>query len=844
MSITRFTKETGKRKSEIHDYVDDERIIRVLFKNNIYFLREIQKESIRKGLFFNKSFLVVAPSGSGKTLIGELCIVNNILKKYGKSVYLVPFKALASEKYSYFKSNYEKYGIKTELSIGDVDVDDKELRKADVIVTTYEKMDSILRNFKEKDWIGSITTIIIDEIHTIAEKKRGPRLESLIVRLNEFLNLPQIIALSATVANAKFFGEWLSTLGQKFILIKSDDRPVPLKYSITLSQNKDSAIKRYVKQILEKNGQVIVFLNRRKGAQKQALLLGNYVKKLLNPQEISNCKNLSKHFERIKGGITELKKCAKNGTIFHHAGLLPKERYLVEEYFNRRVLKVICCTTTLSAGVNTPARLVIVKDFKKYETSGDNVSDFSKMHEAFGRAFTFFEPFSANQIFQMLGRAGRPGMDNVGHGIILVGNYEEKSWVEKQYFKRDVDTKKLLPVYNQIQSAINSTETLKEQVLLRIYEKENITLEELKSFFEKTFFFFQLKDKKIPIEEFLRIKEMTVKNILKLHSNQKVLKQIANGNLQHKITRIEKDSIEGSVKSDFGLYKVRFHIEKGIGCNCNFENRVGHDFTGQSSFIFVFCEHITSFLIYLLKHPDEKIQTYLSDIVPKSVKDEYIVSYLIEKGLINTKDGKFWCSKFGDLIIRLYLYPSSGVQIREIIERENIMDYQGLINLSFNVLKSEGRIRDQRLYKPLIWWADEEPLQNILDTFKILAGDLFSTKENIVRIITFIGIIAQFLDRDEIATMCETLSIRLTHGIREDLFDLVLRLNGVGRVRARALFKAGYTTASKVLAESPHKLRYKTGLSLAICKSIVNSNNKKKSKANESELAIFKPLVE
>jgi len=109
----------------------------VLFEQKIFKLRDIQKEAIKKGVFFRKSFLVCAPSGSGKTLIGEICAINNVFQNFGKSVYLVPFKALATEKYVHFKKRYDRFGIKVELSIGDYDVDDSKLEKADFIVTTY-----------------------------------------------------------------------------------------------------------------------------------------------------------------------------------------------------------------------------------------------------------------------------------------------------------------------------------------------------------------------------------------------------------------------------------------------------------------------------------------------------------------------------------------------------------------------------------------------------------------------------------------------------------------------------------------------------------------------------------
>ena len=88
---------------EIFKYISDKRILRVLFENRIFGLRDIQKDAIKKGLFFRKSFLVCSPSGSGKTLIGEVCAVSNIFHGFGKSAFLVPFKALATEKYFHFK---------------------------------------------------------------------------------------------------------------------------------------------------------------------------------------------------------------------------------------------------------------------------------------------------------------------------------------------------------------------------------------------------------------------------------------------------------------------------------------------------------------------------------------------------------------------------------------------------------------------------------------------------------------------------------------------------------------------------------------------------------------------
>ncbi len=809
-----------------------------MFESNIFKLRDIQKDAIKKGLFFRKSFLVCAPSGSGKTLIGELCAVNNVFQNFGKSAYLVPFKALATEKYFHFKKSYERFGIKVVLSIGDYDVDDSVLQKADLLITTYEKMDSILRNFYDKDWIFDISTIIIDEIHIIGESSRGPRLESLIVRLNEFLYNPQIIGLSATIANPKFFNSWLSSLGNETTLIISDKRPVPLHYQIEISQNKDSTIKRFVKSTIQNNGQVLIFLNRRKGTQEQAISLKSMVKKYLEPFELKACKKLESVLGKIKGGHSELKRVVKNGVAFHHAGLLPKERKLIEDLYRKKILKVLCSTTTLSAGINIPARVVILKDFKKFVTSGYNIKDFSGFHEN-GDGFSYFKPFSANETFQMLGRAGRPGLDSVGYGIILAKNIEDRMWIEDNYFKNYILGKKSVPKYNDLTSGLNKINTLKEQVLLRVYEEKNITIQKLKNFFERTYFWYCIKDKmkeqNIPIEQLLMIKEITPLNILKLHSEPKRVIKLRELKHHVKISKVSNSTIQGYIKTDFGVFSCQFDIESGVQCTCGFKNGISDNYVEQK-FAFEFCDHITIFLLYLIDLPDQNFKKYVNDIIPKAIKNQYILNYLFEKGLIiKNDDDTIKCSQFGKLIIRLYLYPVSGVLIRYKLENNEILFFKDLVKEAYDVLKAENKVRDHKMLEPILEWADEEPLDQILESFKIMAGDLYSVKDNLERIINFIGIIASHLSLSgadlqdkltRIAEMSETLRMRLHFGIREELFDLVMRIENVGRVRARVLYDAGFHTTGQVAKESHYVLNRKTGFGINLCKSIVDTARK------------------
>jgi len=816
---------------EILNFIKDERLQRVLLEHQIFTLRSIQKEAIAKGLFFRKSFLVCAPSGSGKTLIGELCAVHAIFNNFGKSIYLVPFKALASEKYLSFKHDYERFGIRVELSIGDQEPEEKALEDADLIITTYEKMDSILRNFHDKQWISDITTIVIDEIHVIDESDRGPRLESLIVRLNEFLHQPQIIGLSATIANPEFFNQWLSSLGNKMILIKSDVRPVPLHYQIEISRNKDSTLKKIVNDTLSQNGQVLVFVNKRKLTQNIALNLRMLVKGHLSPEELNECKKAESSLSSLRGGILDLRKSIKHGVAFHHAGLLHKERKVVEEAFRKHVLKLIICTTTLSAGINLPARVVVLRDFKKYTTSGHNVKNFEDLHEN-GDGFSYFKPFSANEVFQMLGRAGRPGLDSIGHGIILGCDVNEREWIEDHYFSVD-PTEEIVPKYNNLGSGLNTIHTLKEQVLLRIYEEENISIEQLKNFFKKTFFWFCIQDKMgddaIPIEQLLMIEEISPKNILRLHSQPEKIKTIRKRSYPIKISRFTKEGIGGYVKTDYGVHNVQFDLDRGIECSCGFENGMSDGYA-TTKFSFEFCDHVLAFLLYIFEIPDSNFQKHVEDVIPQCLKTQYILNYLFEKGLIiKNENGTIKCSQFGKLIIRLYLYPVSGVLIRSKLENFEISSYQDMIKSAFDILRAEARVRDYHLLQPLLEWTDEEPVDSIIQKHNIMAGDLYSLRDNLERIITFMGIIAIHLadtgsdlqdNLIRVAEMAETLKIRIHYGVREELFDLVMRLDNVARVRGRILFDAGYHTSNQVKKEIPSVLHRKTGISLIICKKL------------------------
>jgi helicase len=195
-------------------------------ESRIKTFRPAQYKAIDAGIFDDKSLLICTPTASGKTLVAELAIMNAIFNDKGKCVYVVPLKALASEKYEHFKNMHT---FKTAITSGDIDSDDSYLDKYDLIITTSEKFDSLIRH--KTPWLKKIKVVVIDEIHLLNDSERGPTLEILITILRRVLKDLQIIGLSATIGNPAELAEWL-----RAELILDDWRPVQLKKGIYMDR--------------------------------------------------------------------------------------------------------------------------------------------------------------------------------------------------------------------------------------------------------------------------------------------------------------------------------------------------------------------------------------------------------------------------------------------------------------------------------------------------------------------------------------------------------------------------------------------------------------------------------
>lgn len=197
----------------------------VLIKRGFDELRPSQWKSINAGLFEDKNLLVCTPTASGKTLVGELGALNAVFHDRGKAVYVVPLRALASEKYTQFKKDYPS--LKIALASGDLDSNDDWLGRYDIIIVTSEKFDSLIRH--KAPWVNDVKVLIIDEIHLLNDVSRGPTLEVVITIMKKNMPSTQIIGLSATIGNPEALANWL---GAELVIDKW--RPVELRKGIYL----------------------------------------------------------------------------------------------------------------------------------------------------------------------------------------------------------------------------------------------------------------------------------------------------------------------------------------------------------------------------------------------------------------------------------------------------------------------------------------------------------------------------------------------------------------------------------------------------------------------------------
>lgn len=420
------------------------------------------------------------PTAAGKSLVAYLAIVQRLKNEGGKAFYVVPLRALAREKYEDLKC-FEKLGLKVGISTGDLDESDLRLSKYDIIVCTSEKADSLLRHGLH--WLDKIKVLVIDEVHLIHDPRRGPTLEVIIAQFKALNSHTQLIALSATIKNAVELADWL---GGK--LIQSEWRPVVLKEGVffkntikfndgstkTIPGDAKQAIELLVEESLRDGGQTLIFVNNRKSTVSLAARLSGVVTGLLTNAEKKDLKKLVSSMKREQGEIISVEQsllsCVENGVAFHHAGLESSQRRLVERGFKEHRIKCIVATPTLAAGVNIPARRVIIRDLWRYD-------------ENFGMA-----PIPILEYKQQAGRAGRPRYDTVGEAITIAKDSNQRDQIFDNYILADTE-----PIY----SKLGSQAALRMHLLSAIATQFVRDMEGMYKFIVSTFYAYQADDSTI-----------------------------------------------------------------------------------------------------------------------------------------------------------------------------------------------------------------------------------------------------------------------------------------------------------------------------------------------------------
>jgi helicase len=695
-----------------------EAVKELIVRNGIAELYPPQEEAVKAGALDGRNLVLASPTASGKTLVAELCALKHIVEKNGKTVYLTPLRALASEKFDEFRkyaslAKSDGRRIRVGISTGDFDSTDPWLERYDIIITTNEKADSLLRH--RAKWMDEISLVVADEVHLLNEAERGPTLEVVLARLMQVNPNMQVLALSATISNVDEIAEWL-----KAECVTTEWRPVPLKEGVLLHeevQYKDGDARKLEKRskdslanlllsTIRAGGQGLVFTSTRKNAASLAKKLSSEVEGVLSKP----AKRALEHDAarvlaagertRLSEALAEAVRC---GAAFHHAGLGGGHRRIVEESFREGKIKVLAATPTLAFGVNLPARTVVIQDYRRFEAG-------------YG-----YYPISVLEYKQMAGRAGRPKYDKVGEAILLAKTSDEADYLLESYI---------------------------------------------------------------------------------LARPERIWSRLA-------VERIMRTHVLATIAADFA------HSENGI-----------YEFFGRT--------------FYAHQYDTDAIKGIIGKIL----------KYLYDEEMIEIFGDEINATKFGKRVSELYIDPASGVIIRDAMRRKPA----SLTDISFLQLiahtpdmgpvlrpysremdgvalfaeehKSElladvpDEWEDGVVYEEFLGevktamtlktWIEEMSEEELLERFSVQPGDLYRTIENAKWLLHATHELAVLFGNKQVLPVTLEVRQRVEKGVKKELLPLV-KLEGVGRVRGRVIFNAGYKTIEDLKRASVEDL---TGLPL------------------------------
>jgi len=561
---------------------------------------------------------------------------------------------------------------------------------------TNEKIDSLLRH--HSPWINKLTVIVADEIHLINDPHRGPTLEVVLSRLKQVNPNAQFLALSATIKNAEEIADWLNAK-----LVLSNWRPVILKEGIfdgEVIEFNDGTIKRL--KIFDSNpvvslaidtvyegGQSLVFLSTRRAAVSMATKIAKILPKLLSKTQQRALAEVADEILR-RGTRTQqsekLAELVKRGVAFHHAGLHYEHRKIIENTFRQNIIKIICATPTLAAGVNLPARRVIIRDYYRYE------SDLGRY------------PIPILEYKQQAGRAGRPKYDKYGEAILIAKSEEEKKQLFETYIFGEPE---------KIWSKLANEQVLRTHVLSTVAAGYANSERSLLKFINETFYAYQYDPENI----------------------KSVIRRILN---------------------------------------------------------FLITEEL------LVKRE----QVFLPTPLGKRVSELYIdplTAVIIRDGLLNAEKEKATTLSFLHLIshtpdmVKLYLRRKDYQKFMEIVDMHYDEFLVEVPDYLAQPTEYEWFLSEVKVAQLLQDWIDEKTEDEMLENYGIGSGDLLRIVETADWLLYAAEEIAKIIKRDDLISEIWKVRQRVKHGVREELLELV-RLKGIGRVRARILYRYGFKT--------------------------------------------------
>ncbi|TKX69026.1 ATP-dependent DNA helicase [Halorubrum sp. SP9] len=721
-----------------------------------------QEAAVEAGVVDGESLVAAVPTASGKTLIAELAMLSSI-ERGGKALYIVPLRALASEKKAEFE-RWEEFGVTVGVSTGNYDSDGEWLASRDIIVATSEKVDSLIRN--GAPWIDDLTCVVSDEVHLVDDSHRGPTLEVTLAKLRRVNPGLQTVALSATVGNADVIADWLDAE-----LVESDWRPIELRTGVHFGNaiefddgsRREVPVERGADQTAElvadaldteedgQGGSSLVFVNSRRNAESSARKLTDVTGPRLTGDERDRLRELAEEIRGVSDTDTseDLADAVEEGSAFHHAGLASEHRSLVEDAFRDRLIKCVSATPTLAAGVNTPARRVIVRDWRRYD------GEFGGM-----------QPLDVLEVHQMCGRAGRPGLDPYGEAVLLASDADTREELFDRYVWAEAEP---------VRSKLAAEPALRTHVLATVASGFAATREGLLSFLDNTLYATQTDD-----EGRLAAVTDTVLDYLDVNGfverdRDGGSESLAATGIGHTVSRLYLDPMSAAEILD-GLRTVADGADDE-GAAGDF---VPADGAGPAPDAGAEADADDSGFTTYTRADEEGGDPAAEAGEPDDAAAPAVTPLGLYHLVSRTPD-----------TYELYLKSGDREEYTEVCyERET--EFLGDVPSEYEDVRFEDWLAALKTARLLEDWANEVDEDRIAERYGVGPGDIrgkVDTAEWLLRAAETLARDVEGVDGDTVVRVREARK-RLEYGVREELLDLA-GVRNVGRKRARRLYEAG-----------------------------------------------------